>query len=101
MNGTAIECIEKIKYLGTTILSRSGLTFSAAPELLSFYRSVNSILNVINKPDELTQMHLLFSNCVPILTHACAVKEFTSREMMDCNTAVNDAIRKISTFHRC
>ena len=100
MNGTAIECIEKIKYLGTTILSRSGLTFSAAPELLSFYRSVNSILNVINKPDELTQMHLLFSNCVPILTHACAVKEFTSREMMDCNTAVNDAIRKIFSFHR-
>ena len=49
---------------------------------------------------EVTQMHLLFSNCVPILSHACAVKEFSSREMLDCNTAVNDAIRKIFSFHR-
>ena len=102
MNGTAIECIENIKYLGTTILSKLGLTFPAAPELLSFYHSVNSILNVINKPDEIAQMemHSLFSNCVPILSHACAAKEFTSREMMDCNTTVNDAIRKIFSFHR-
>ena len=100
MNGLAIDCTEKIKYLGTTIVNKSGLSFSAAPELLSFYRSVNSILNVINKTDEVTQMHLLFSNCVPILSHACAIKEFSSRELLDCNTAVNDAIRKIFSFHR-
>ena len=83
MNGLAIDCTEKIKYLGTTIVNKSGLSFSAAPELLSFYRSVNSILNVINKTDEVTQMHLLFSNCVPILSHACAIKDFSSRELLD------------------
>ena len=96
MNGLAIDCTEKIKYLGTTIVNKSGLSFSAAPELLSFYRSVNLILNIINKPDEVTQMHLLIS----VLSHACAIKEFSSRELLDCNTAVNDAIRKIFSFHR-
>ena len=100
LNGMAIDYTEKIKYLGTTILSNSGFSFSAAPELQSFYRSVNSILNVVKKPDEVTQMHLLFANCVPILSHASAVKEFSAREMMSCNTAVNDAIRKIFSFQR-
>ena len=100
MNGMAIEYVDKIKYLGTTITSDSGFSFSAAPELQSFYRSVNSILNVVQKPDEITQMHLLFSNCVPILSHASAVKEFSTREMHTCNTAVNDAIRKIFSFQR-
>ena len=28
------------------------------------------------------------------------VKEFSSRQMMDCNTAVNNAIRHIFTYHR-
>ena len=82
-------------------MSKSGFSFSAAPELQSFYRSVNSILNVINKPDEVTQMHLLFSNCVPVLSHASAVKEFSARDMHTCNTAVNDAVRKKFSFQRC
>ena len=100
INGTAIEYVEKIKYLGTTIMSKSGFSFSAAPKLQSFFRSVNSILNVINKPDEVTQMHLLFSNCVPVLSHASAVKEFSARDMHTCNTAVNDAVRKIFSFQQ-
>ena len=45
-------------------------------------------------------MHLLYANCVPTLTYACAVKSFPSRELMDCNTALNDAIRKIFSFNR-
>ena len=61
---------------------------------------MNSILNVLKKPDVLVQMHLLYTNCVPILTYACSVKEYPSREMMDCNTAVNDAIRKIFSYNR-
>ena len=100
INGVAIEYVEKIKYLGTTITSNTGFSFSAAPELQSFYRSVNSILNVITKPDEVTQMHLLFSNCVPILSHASGVKEFSTRDMHACNTAVIDGVRKIFSFQR-
>ena len=45
-------------------------------------------------------MHLSYANCVPMLSYACAVKEYSARELMDCNTAVNDAIRKIFSFNR-
>ena len=62
--------------------------------------SSNSILNVLKKPDDVVQMHLLYTNCVPTLSFASAVKEYPSRSMNDCNTALNDAIRKIFSFSR-
>ena len=40
-------------------------------------------------------MNLLYTNCIPILSYACSVKEYPASEMTDCNTAINSAIRKI------
>ena len=100
LNGTNVDYVQSIKYLGVTICSRPSFSYSAETDLRSFYRAVNSILNVINGPNEVIKMHLLFTNCVPILTYACAAKEFPAREMTSCNTALNDAIRKIFSFHR-
>ena len=45
-------------------------------------------------------MHLLYSNCVPVLTYAAEVKEFNAREMSSINVAINNAIRKIFSFGR-
>ena len=100
MHERPIEFVQSIRYLGVNLVSNRGLLFSAQNDLRSFYRSANSILNVLNKPDEITLMHLLYTNCVPTLTYCSSVKEFSSREMGDCNTALNDAIRKIFSFNR-
>ena len=45
-------------------------------------------------------MHLIYTNAVPILTYCSAVKIYSAREMNDCNTALNDCIRRIFGFHR-
>ena len=45
-------------------------------------------------------MHLLYTNYVPILTYACGIKEYPSREMKNCNTALNNGIRKIFSYNR-
>ena len=45
-------------------------------------------------------MQLLYTNCVSIISYACEVKCYSSRDMSLCNTAINNAIRKIFTFHR-
>ena len=100
LNGTPVDFVESIKYLGVTLTSKPTLSYSSEADLRCFYRSANSILNVVNGPNEIIQMHLLYANCVPILTYASAIKEFPAREMSSCNTALNDAIRKIFTFHR-
>ena len=100
MNGVPIEYVTTVKYLGLTICSRPYFAFDASNDLKNFYRSSNSILNVLHKPDDCISMHLLYSNCVPTLTYACAVKTYSSREMQDCNTALNNSIRKIFTYNR-
>ena len=100
LNDAAVDYVDQIRYLGTTITSQPTFSYSSENDLRTFYKSVNSILNVINGPNEVIKMHLLYANCVPILTYASAVKEFSAREMTSCNTALNDAIRKIFSFRR-
>ena len=43
-------------------------------------------------------MKLLYTNCVPIVTYGCEVKEFSASDMYRCHVAVNNAIRRIVSF---
>ena len=45
--------------------SGNGFTCSSKKSRCSFYRSTNSILNVLHGPSEIVQMKLLYSVCVP------------------------------------
>ena len=100
LDGDKIEYATTVKYLGVTIVSDHGFCFSAKEDIHSFYCASNSILNVLRKPDEDVLMHLLMTNCIPILSYACSVKNFSASDMRECNTAMNNAIRKVFTFHR-
>ena len=100
LNGQQIEYTNQWDYLGTTIVSGTNLSFSASKDLRSFYRSANSVLSVQRKPNELVQMKLLYSMCVPILSYVAEVKLFKCSEMHSCNVAINDAIRRIFSFNR-
>ena len=102
ISGRNIEYVQSWKYLGTIVQSSSshGLGFSASEDLRKFYRASNAIFSAIGKPHETVSMHLPYSNCVPALTYAAEVKEFSGREMSNINVAINNAIRKIFTFSR-
>ena len=81
-------------------MSNPNFEFSAKNDLACFYRATDSILNVLHKPSEEVSMQLLYTNCVPILTYASAVKILSAKEMTSCTVALNDAIRKIVSFNR-
>ena len=100
MNEKTIDYVTSIRYLGVLITSRNSFAFSAKDDLRNFYRTSNSILNALKKPDETVLMHLLYANCVPTVTYACAVKSFSAKEMQECTTALNNAIRRIFSFNR-
>ena len=100
LNGANVDFVTSISYLGVKIESNRGLCFSAADDLRTFYRAANSILTALHKPSEEILMQLLYTNCVPILSYACNIKQFSAQDMRNCNTAINDAIRKIFTFNR-
>ena len=100
IDGNVLDFDDSITYLGTKIVSDDGFKFSSADDLSSFYRSANSILGALNKPSNAILLHLVYTHCVPILTYGCAVKEYPSRQMTDCNTALNDVIRRIFSYNR-
>ena len=100
LNGNEIEIVTEWRYLGTTIVSGKSFSFSAKSELRAFYCSANSLLSAKIKPNESVLMSLLFSICVPTITYASEVKEFSSSEMYSCHVAMNDAIRWIFGYNR-
>ena len=93
-----IEFVDVWKYLGFYLKNGNYCSFCHKNELASFYRSSNSIIRSLKKPNEAVQLHLLYSNCVSILTYGSEVKEYHARDFSTCNTAVNSAIRCIFSF---
>ena len=98
MNSSSIEFVVEWKYLGTTLVSCKELSFSARPDLASFFRAVNSVMYVLKDAHPHVLVNLLYTNCVPILSYACSVKEYSASDMSDCNLAMNNVFRKIFGF---
>ena len=46
------------------------------------------IMNAIKKPKEQISLQLLYSNCVPILSYATEVKQFSYSHMYDCHVVL-------------
>ena len=98
INGRQLDYVSEFKYLGVHLRNNKGLSFSALPEILSFHRSWNSISNGRARPSKDILLKILYTNCVPILTYACAVKKFSASEMNSCHVAINNAIRNTFSF---
>ena len=100
LNSQPIEFVSQWKYLGATIVTGDCVSFSTQSELSTFYRSFNSLMSSTRKPNELVLINLLYSNCVPNLTFAAEVKDISSKQLQDLNTALNNAIRRIFSYNR-
>ena len=98
LNDIPLEFVSEYKYLGVTLCNGETLSYSALQDLHSFHRAVNSILNGRVKPNNKVLLKLIYTNCVPIITYACSVKEYSYDDMHDCHVALNNAIRRIFGF---
>ena len=100
LNEDSIEYVREWKYLGALVVA--GKTFSLSPrnDLCNFYSSFNTLINSRTRPSETVLMRLLYSVCVPNLTYAADVKHYSTTDQHKCTMALNNAIRKIFTFHR-
>ena len=95
---TPLEYIQGWKYLGTTLVSGRTISFSARLDLSSLFRATNSIIAALPNACEHVIVQLLYSNCVPILSYASEVKPYSASEMTNCNTAINNAMRRVFGF---
>ena len=100
MYGRPLEYVDRYKYLGVTVVAGSTFTTSHLKPLIRFRSTANTVLNVHQKPSEHILMKMLYATCVPHLTYASDVVQYSAGQMHQLNVALNDCIRRIFTYNR-
>ena len=81
-------------------MAGSKFTTSNLKPLIKFRSSANTILNTRNRLSEQVQLKLLYSMCVPNVTYAAEVLQYSSKQMHMINVALNDCLRRIFSYNR-
>ena len=101
LNGTPIDWVDEWKYLG--VILRSGPRFgcSVTERVKAFYRSLNSILRIEGRSDDMILLQLIETHCVPILTYAIEIVEIANRnERRSLRVAYNSVFRKLFGYRQ-
>ena len=96
LDGAEIQWVDEWKYLG--VILKSGIRFgcSVAERVKSFYRSLNSILRIEGRSDDMVLLRLIEAHCVPILSYAIEVTHIANRdESRSLRVAYNAIFRRI------
>ena len=80
LNGIPVDWVSEWKYLGVILKSGSQFSCSVTERVKSFYRSLNSILRVEGRSDDMVLLQLIETHCIPILTYAIEIVEVTHRD---------------------
>ena len=100
MYGKNLEYVDRYKYLGVTVVAGSKFSTSHLKPLVKFRSAANTVLNVHRKPSEQILMKLLYATCVPHLTYASDVIQYSVSQLQPLSVALNDCIRRIFTYNR-
>ena len=73
LDGKPLEWVSTWKYLGVTLSSYESFNCSVDDRLKSFYKSLNSILRIEGRSNDLVMLRLLESHSLPILTYAIEI----------------------------
>ena len=96
LNGSPLEWVNEWKYLGVVLRSGPRYGCSVSERVKSFYRSLNSILRVDGRSDDMVLLRLIESHCVPILTYAIEMTDVSNRdERRSLRVAYNSIFRKL------
>ena len=91
-----VEWAAEWKYLGVILKSGPKFGCSVVEKVKSFYRSLNSILRVEGRSDDMVLLRLLEAHCVPILTYAVEMIHVANRdEKRSLRVAYNSVFRKL------
>ena len=73
-----LEQVSDCKYLGVILCAGKVLTFSPIASIRSFHRAANAILYSRVKPNNEILLKLLYMICVPILSYAAAIRDYSA-----------------------
>ena len=96
LNGSPIEWVSEWKYLGVVLKSGRSFGCSVVDKVKSFYRSLNSILRVEGRSQDMVLLNLIEAHCVPILAYGIETIVVADRdERRSLRVAYNSIFRKI------
>jgi len=100
LGGNRIEWMQSIKYLGVHIVSGKCFAIDIKPIKRCFFTAYNTVSSQSWRMDNILQLSLLESYCLPILTYAAAAVSFKVRQLAEPNACWNSVYRKIFGFNR-
>ena len=96
LGGVPVDWVSEWKYLGVTLKSGRRFGCSVTDKVKSFYRSLNSILRVEGRSDDMVLLRLVEAHCVPILSYAAEIIHVSDRdERRSLRVAYNSIFRRI------
>ena len=96
LNNAPIPFTSEWKYLGVIVKSDKRFGCSVTDRVKTFYRSLNSILRVEGRSDDMVLLSLIESHCIPILTYAIEMTTVSNRdERRSLRVAYNSVFRKL------
>ena len=99
LNGAAIEWAKEWKYLGVMLKSGKRFGCSVVDRVKSFYRSLNAILRVEGRSDDMVLLRLLEAHCIPVLTYAAEIIHVADPdERRSLRVAYNAVYRKVFSY---
>ena len=91
-----IDWINEWKYLGVVLKSGRRFGCSVTERVKSFYRSLNAILRVDGRSDDMVLLRLLEARCVPLITYAVETIIIADRDQRrSLRVAYNSIYRKL------
>ena len=96
LNGNPIDWVTEWKYLSVVLKSGRRFGCSVTERVKSFYRSLNAILRVEGRSDDMVMLRLLESHCVPLITYAVEIIHIADRDQKrSLRVAYNSIFRKL------
>ena len=96
LNNIPIDWVKEWKYLGVTLKSGRRFNCSITERVKSFYRSLNSILRVEGRSDDMLMLQLVETHCIPVLTYAIEIVHVANQdERRSLRVAYNSVYRKL------
>ena len=92
LNGSQIEFLSEWKYLGVVLKSGSRFGCSITERVKSFFKSLNAILRVEGRSDDIILLRLIKAHCVPILTYAIEMTDVANRDERRSLCVANNSI---------
>lgn len=100
LDNSGIPWLDSVRYLGVYLVSNKKLSFSCTQYKRNFYAAFNCIRSRAKSLEQLTQLSLVESYCLPLLTYAVGALTLTQSQLQELNVCWNTAYRIIFGFNR-